>query len=835
MMDEQDPEDADWRAQPDWPEHLAAAVGQALVATTVEPFEALLGEVDLLLSSGHEEEAAWVSRAALYRAVHGPAGHEFSADGLFKVDNIRAEIEAAAQNRGNDELRASSLGALGRTLTHQRDYKNALLAYRTAAEAWCALRKRSDAALQYLRAGGAALNLPDGAADAVEFSTRARTLFEEEGDAVAATWAILNLAQARVKLGDLESAHQLLTQGGAQGVALRDGHLTASVELEKALLAIDAQDPRSAHEGFLRAYRSAARRKDEEQAFVAAKNLAVLAGNQNEPRSSIRWWRTAVELADERRDWRDQQGCRYALGMELAAQELYAEAIPILDAAARINRERGATLDADRITADRGAVELDRAIKGDLPDGEFDQVVSRATRILLRAMTDLEEAGDYEWAEIAVRNLRTAWTLQKIEKRGASTLLRAAGKTHIASEGYAEELRRNAAWLMLSSGSSAEDDSRPAQWLIEAARNSASDSAGRASALAREAGVLSNRGFNETALTLYDAAFRELDRVGQASVYGNILNDSVLVLAELGRTEEAHSRLVEVESIARETNNRVLLSLALANLGETAIRRNDVVAARLYLREVVDLSTQTGDDDAVAGALAKLSNTYVNEVDGVETATALSAEAQKAAARAGTHEAWLHAQSAAASASFARDDYETAFQLWMECAQAEPAEDGAEHQAFALDALARQGNWPRYRRVLERMIRRAQAEGAQFAFVEKLHLSALSWLHQGRPAAAGKVLAYGVLLAIEAASKKAGRDGRILSTAEREREYLRIASPMGALKAVLLLMDLPVRSQSVARRAYERTVRSVAPDDADQLLAAVESWVLSEDEEDLRG
>lgn len=301
-----------------------------------------------------------------------------------------------------------------------------------------------------------------------------------------------------------------------------------------------------------------------------------------------------------------------------------------------------------------------------------------------------------------------------------------------------------------------------------------------------------------------------------------------MALADLERTTEAQERLVEVESIARRTQDRVLLGLALANLGETAIRLRDLDAARSYLRDTIELATQTGDDEAVALALSKLSNTYANDAAAVRTAVELSEQARRAAKRSGTEDAWLHAQSSSATAAFAEGDYETAFQRWMECADMESAEDGAEHRAFALDALACLGDWPRYRRVMERMVRESQAEKAQFALASKLQISAMTWLRRGRPAAAGKVLAYGVLLGVEAASQKMGPDGRTLSTAEREREYLKIAEPMGALRAVLVLTDLPSRMPAIARRAYERTVRSVIPDDADELMEMIEKWVLGE-------
>lgn len=232
----------------------------------------------------------------------------------------------------------------------------------------------------------------------------------------------------------------------------------------------------------------------------------------------------------------------------------------------------------------------------------------------------------------------------------------------------------------------------------------------------------------------------------------------------------------------------------------------------------------------MALALTSLANTYVTEEGGIEQAERLTEQALAAAQRSRSEEALLRARSATASVAYRRGDYEQAYETWSECAARETPQDGAEHQAFALDALAQIGDWPRYRKTLERFARRAQRADAQFEFVEKLYLSALTWLGRGRAAAAGTVLAYGVLLAFEAASSRFGAAGRTLSTADREQAMVRTAGAMGSARAVFVLLGLPDRQVARVRRAYERTIRKAAGADGELLIETVDSQILRPDD-----
>lgn len=85
------------------------------------------------------------------------------------------------------------------------------------------------------------------------------------------------------------------------------------------------------------------------------------------------------------------------------------------------------------------------------------------------------------------------------------------------------------------------------------------------------------------------------------------------------------------------------------------------------------------------------------------------------------------------------------------------------------------------------------------------------------------VIAFGVMLAFEAASLAYGAQGRELSTGERERSTVRVGSALGAARAGFELLELPDKKSPVVRNADERTIRQGAGDNADELLQIVDT------------
>lgn len=817
----------DWRSRPDWVEHLSTELAHASTASSDDAMDLLIDEVDGLLASQAEEVAQLLTDVALYRAARGPITRERVDAGRLNIPP-REELTAELADATNPNLFAArAMAAAARVAAVQRQYGNGRALYLCAAAAFAHNEDEQNEAVSLLRAGAAAHHSGDTDA-ALTITERAREAYAELNDVEGEIWAVLNLSQTMNLRDEHDHARDLLDQARRLAQGRKNGHIRASIEIDDAILKIEEGDIAGAKAALRFAHRSATRRDDQEQALVAAKNLALLLQNHDDLSRSTRWWKSALTAAHKLNDWREVQDLEHSQSIALAQQGNHDEAIAALDRAIEVSREHDDPLSAARATADKGAALLDRTLRSKDVDEAFDASVAQAIDILEEARAALEELGDFEWAQIAARNLRAAWVLSNQEAHGATALAQAAEQT--LAPDYARELRRNAAWLLLAAGAEADDDQRINPWLTASAIHDADDGIERAWSLAQQAASLANSGFDKTALHLYDLALENITAESQPSAYGNILNDSVLVINDEERLPEVRDRLLKVEQIARVSEDRVLLSLALSNLGETAVRMDQAPLAREYFAAAVALAQKVGNDARAAISLASLSNTYIDE-GRVEDADRTSQEALRLAIRSGSDEAWVNATSASASAAYLRGDYEGAYRLWTECIAVEDPEDCGEHRAFALDSLAKTKDWPRFLKELDRVARQTQRESTQFAFVEKLHLSALTWLDQGNARGAGVVLAYGVLLAFEAASRGLGPDGRELSTADRQRSMVQVGHAMGAARAVFELMELPQKQARTARVSYERTIRRAAGADADELIETVDRYISSDDDD----
>lgn len=819
MVDHGDAKDS-WQFPEGWGEHIAKGVGSALTATNEDAWVPLLQEVDDLVAGGHLEMAILIGQSALYRAVTGRVTRgEFEASTLTDSSVLDDLLRKALSTEIRSTLLARAVGAIARVDVERRVFDRAQSLFLLAASIWEEAGDVDQRAVNLLRAGAAAFQL-DEPAEALEYSTLALDLFVRLNDDQGALLATLNLIHMASGAGEMDRAEELLEQARKLSRGRRDAHISSSIKLEEAILRGQGGDHPAARKIFRAVHRSALRRGDFSQALSAARNLAVVASEESAPAREVHWYQVAIVHAQALGDWEQQQELERSLAIALVRSERYPDAVDAFDRAIALNDEFGSSNDAAQARADKGAVLLQHAIQESLSDTDFDDLTSAAVRTLELARQELEHAQDFEWAAIAVRNLRTAWILRKEEADGAAVLIDAAASLAADSE-YLLEVRRNAAWLLLAAGSGSADD-RPVQWIVEAA--STSDPIETAWALAKQAANLASHGFSAEALSLYDVALARISPEQDPSAYGNMLNDSVVVMNESDDFDTVRGRLLQVEQIARDTHDRVLLSLALANLAETAIRMSDGERARAYLLECVDLAKQLGDAARAASALSTLANTYLSDGEEAE-AIRHSDEALELAIRSGSDEAWAHATSAVASAQFLRGDYEAAFQGWMACIEQEDVGESGEHQAFALDALAATGDWSRFRKQLERFAEQSQKTHTQFEFVEKLHLSALTWLRLKKPQAAGKVIAYGVVLAVEAASIDHGVKGRVLSTADRQNSLLKVSTALGAAQAVFELLELPEKKVRTIRNAYERTIRRIAGENAGELLQVVETFM----------
>lgn len=822
-----DPDNSeDWEAGAAPFEQLAKDVGDALKSPDDDAMLGLLEEVESLLHSGNDSIARALTQAGLLRTIHGTnitdAPDLEQLLGLGRFDGLVDEVIAA---RTPSMLAGAALGAAGLVFGDRDEYERALEAHRAAAMVWAAAGQPEREATELLRAGASAFYAgpPE---DALRRSTLARTAYERLGDRRGAIWATLNMLQVADRDGDADTVQRLLHEAQALNIGLRDGHITCSILIQEGALLAETGHSAAARDRFLKAYRNAHRRQDPDQALLAAKNLGLVHMDLDQPHRSIQWWEKAADHAVTISDWRAEQNAHRNRGIALARVGRDTDAAAALQHAVHINEDHHDPLNAAQARADLGAVILEHALRDDTPTAQFTDLTAQAVVLLNTARSELEGLGDFAWAATTVRNLRTGWILQHTEADGAHTLRDAATQYADADPSYGAELRRVAAWLSLAAGVPASDDAQISDALIDAVVATSDDAVEQAWSLAKEAAALADRGFTDAAANLYDAALARLSADTDPSAFGNILNDSVLVLERLERMDEVRERLLVVERIARASEDRVLLSLALSNLGETAARDHDDTRARDYFTASVALAEDIGDDSRVAIGLASIATTYLN-TNQITEADDFSRRALQLAHTAGTTDAWLRATSATASVAYLRADYEAAFTAWDACASRAGAAHADDYPAFALDSLAQIGNWPRFRRELDRHTKRAQRAHAQDTFVRKLHLSVFTWLQHGRPAAAGTVLGYSVMLGFEGASSAYGTHGRELSTAERRQSVTQITTPLGAATAVFVLLDLTPRDKAAVRRAYERTITRAAGPDARELIDTADRYILT--------
>ncbi len=778
---------------------------------------------------GHEEIALIVVQAALFRISRGRV--ESAHDVVSQVTEkgwFRTLAIEATERASFSVVSATTLASAALIAGERGDYSLARRAHGLSALMWRDIGDRDRQAIEMLRTAASAHNLGDYSA-ARATASDARQIFRALGDTRGETLVLLNTVQSLRAEGDWDGALASLNEARALANSIRDGHITASIALEHAIQRAESGDSIGAHRWFYRAYRSAARRGDSRQALVAAKNLAVVADERGSRSGSVAWWGKAGAWASEAHDWREIQGIERTRGIEIAELGRFDEALTAFDHAIEINTEHEDDLNAARSRADKGVVLLKWALSDGVDDQKFEELTTAAEETIDGARRELERLEDYEWAEIAVQNLCKVWMLQRRESLGVVSLTTNAKELATSAPEYSAEVLRNAAWLSLSGGI-ASDTMTAVTWLIHSAAARTDNVVEKAWSLAHDAATLATHD-PEHSLLVYDAALAGLSTEHDAAAYGNILNDAALAAADAGALDDAGRRLRQVQNIARSSNDRVLLALATGNLGEIAFRQDDNALARECFSLTAVLAEQIGDLENAALALASAANAFVDDgfIDDAEKA---AEQAFEIAERSGSGNALSRAISAIASANFARGNYEKAFELWSECAERASNGNTGEYQAFALDSLAQIGEWPRFRRALEGYASAAQATGTQFAFIERLHLSALTWLRKGRPRAAGTVLAYGILLAFDAATKSVGSRGRIRSTSERELEFVRVGGAMGIARALFVLIDIPKAQAKTLRRAYERTIARVAGEDADALIELVDRYALADGEED---
>lgn len=352
----------------------------------------------------------------------------------------------------------------------------------------------------------------------------------------------------------------------------------------------------------------------------------------------------------------------------------------------------------------------------------------------------------------------------------------------------------------------------------------------RGNALAQDAVSIDNLfGDSESAIALYDLAAGYLLAEEDQVYYGNVLNDSGRLLALDNKYGQALERLALADQIAQRTSNRVLGALVEGNLGEIALRGRNAQEAREHFLVSARLSEALGDLEDASTSWSSIANSYLvqDQPDLLQAADAAQ-RSVRLAEQSRSSDALARSLSSRASIAWTEQNYEEAFGLWLQAAELIPIPARAEYRAFALDALAVQGDWRRFNRQLEKFARESQKAHANVMFSRELFRPASRWLTKGSVYRAGKTLAYAALLAVDGYSTS--DNYRYEDAVARSNAAL--TGVGGVLYAIDLFLDredLPADLRQRLKHEFETQVRKVIGDEDGKVLirtiGRVADWV----------
>lgn len=716
------------------------------------------------------------------------------------------------------------LGVVARLAERQGDIDRAVsLLSRAAAEndrigqeLWAAIHRQSL---------GAVLARAGRIRDADVQSRLAQRTYERLGDRARLAAVLLNQAQNALTVDELDRAEELL--GRAETVAAADetGHLGLSAALLRAMTLLQRGDVDSA-ERALRSVIAASRRAgDLPMQRVATQNVATLLSNHQRAGRAVPWFDRALDLAQREGDPEAVTALLRSRARNFARLGRHDEAVELLRDVLASETGPHAGPSRARTMSDLAAALLMRAT------GQRDRSSTRARDLaaarpgraadlveadeLLRGAVLEQLASDDErgWLDQTLANLVGLRRLQGRTAEAAAELVEWAGRTR--DDGRDRALLEDAARLLIEIG-----DVDGAVELFQRAAAPGEDDDHRGAlaqvqSLVLAAGELDQGGHQEAALAFYLEAAAVLDRRGGHAPFRNdIRNDTAIVLTELGRRDEARELLIANVLAARSDQNRVELAKALANLGEVNRRDDRFEEAAGQLEEAAGLHEEVGDYAVAAETWALLCNTYAL-LDRREDARSAARSAVAAAEREPTPLAEGRALDARALVQSLDGNHAVAANLAFQAAGGQEGVHRLESLAYAAEEHARDGNWPRFRKVLDRLAAEALADTALTGRGGLLLVRpARVWLVAGYPRRAARALAYCLALALSAAANVLGAPGPDSPEAPEEQ----LIRAFGSVAEVLTTADADPSDQRRCRAEVLRQVKRTAPG-ASQLTA----------------
>lgn len=690
----------------------------------------------------------------------------------------------------------------------------------------------------YLQSLGAVLVTLGNSGAARAASEKAALIFEQRGDARRLVTVQLNLVQQDLTEDALDRAEARLEEAKRTASTFRDGHINSSIRRLEAMLLIERGDYGNARSQLLRVYRSRLRAGDLPMAEVAAQNIARLTHDVRGAEASLRWWRTALDLAGKTREIEQQLLARRGLAKALLEHGDNAEAITHLKVLADMHDDLGDEHEGARVRADLGAayLSLGQQKADEFKNGNLKtkRSVRRAyvtgKSYLLAAFRVLEALRDEEWLRIVAHNLRIAWYVLELETEGIDKLLNAIERVREWSPGLAARLLRSVGELQIESEGPDGVQQAANQFLRAANEEDVARIADPFAIVADADRLAAHLADPDVILALLGPAERSASQLGVA-VLGDLLNDFALVLAERDDFDIAMELLERVLAIAAETSNRVLRARAELNLGEIAFRQEQFAQAGVHLAAAGELSEAVGDLEQASLAYSSCANSYLS-IGARDRAFTYLQDAERLAHEADAPNALARAISARASLAFDEGAYQKAFDLWIQAASGIPQSDRAAYRAFALDALAMTGNWEPFSYRLDSFANESQRAGTQLAFARELWHSASTWLKKGYERRSAKVLAYATLLSVERASHSYRTDRFDESRLPAEQVLLGLVRATVPVRTYLDMDDLSESTRQSLARWFEWYVRDAVDDgsEADAVLHIALDWPFMSEE-----
>lgn len=797
-----------WKQNPEWPTLVLSGLRDALRSDDMARLAGFATVGIEIARSGHLEVATAISQL-LYVRLTG--GRGVLAEDRASTSDVVHAVLAREPEPATLDFSADRLAGVLADATDMDD-EAARLNWR-AGEGFAGLDDPGAAGLAFLDAARSSLWLDDWE-QAATAAARADECFGDGADARGEVESLAIQAEASIAFGDLLQAEAALTRARALLPIARSAQMHALLARLEARLEIERGNDSDAHLGLRHALRVSRRTDDHELQAVILEDLAILTESTKGPRAAAAWWSKALTEAEQAGPRRELEIARGA-GLNAFESGELNEAIGILGRALERQADTKPNPEFARVKAEWGALVLTRALRALQQQGRAsaEPDLDQGEAALKDAIREFVTRADIEWTGIAARNLKVVWRLQGKQCEGSAWLRRAVPDDQGSQ--VAAELLREAALL----GVGCPDQTEwAADWLLSAVGESNRESWAMTLALESEA-LDSGDLLQDTdgAVALMTLACEVADTNADWG-YGDLLNDLGVRLSSANRHDEAEDAFEKALEIARQEENRALQSLALANLAELRLLSRDADVARQQFTQSAELAEEVGDIDRAIESLAGAARIEITDdlPDAEETARKMA----DLAGRGASPEGLAVVLSTEASAAFTRGAYVTAFTLWRRAARLDEDNRG-ERLAYALNALAINGNRTRFERELERAAGTLERDSQTIDFCEGILRAAPIWASMGDGDAAGMVIATSTALAgATLTSTKLSMDARSL--------FMR---SLGTMRVGQLVAS-SIEEQGVAiAEPFDRHLTEILGEEA----AGAVRWVLrwADDESDL--